>query len=48
MVTIDLAHTSVREANELIRKHGADGTDVELVTFSRTRGGHGSGFPDSG
>ena len=31
MVTIDLAHTSVREANELIRKHGADGTDVELV-----------------
>ena len=31
MVTIDLAHTSVREANEFIRKHGADGTDVELV-----------------
>ena len=31
MVTIDLAHTSVREANERIRKHGADGTDVELV-----------------
>ena len=31
MVTIDLASTSVREANERIRKHGADGTDVELV-----------------
>ena len=31
MVTIDLASTSVREANELIRKYGADGTDVELV-----------------
>ena len=28
MVTIDLASTSVREANELIRKYGADGTDV--------------------
>ena len=31
MVTIDLANTSVREANEFIRKYGADGTDVELV-----------------
>ena len=31
MVTIDLASTSVRDANERIRKHGADGTDVELV-----------------
>ena len=31
MVTIDLAHTSVREANERIRRYGADGTDVELV-----------------
>ena len=31
MVTIDLASTSVREANEVIRKYGADGTDVELV-----------------
>ena len=31
MVTIDLANTSVREANELIRRYGADGTDVELV-----------------
>ena len=31
MVTIDLATTAVRKANELIRKHGADGTDVELV-----------------
>ena len=31
MVTIDLANTSVREANERIRKYGADGTDVELV-----------------
>ena len=31
MVTIDLASTSVREANELIRKYGADGTDVEFV-----------------
>ena len=31
MVTIDLAGTSVREANERIRRYGADGTDVELV-----------------
>ena len=31
MVTIDLATTAVREANELIRRHGADGTNVELV-----------------
>ena len=31
MVTIDLATTAVREANERIRRHGADGTDVELV-----------------
>ena len=28
MVAIDLASTSVRKANELIRKYGADGADV--------------------
>ncbi len=31
MVTIDLARTAVRDANELIREYGAGGTDVELV-----------------
>ena len=30
-IRIDLANTSVREANEVIRRYGADGTDVELV-----------------
>ena len=31
MVTIDLAEISVREANELIRKYGAEKEDVELI-----------------
>jgi glutamate synthase domain-containing protein 2 len=31
MVTIDLAEISVRKANELIWKHGADGDDVEVI-----------------
>ncbi len=31
MVTIDLAKIPVRQANELVRQHGAAGEDVELV-----------------
>ncbi len=31
MATIDLGVTPVREANELIRKYGADGLDVEVL-----------------
>ena len=31
MVKIDLAQTPVREANELIRKYGAENEDVELI-----------------
>lgn len=31
MATIDLSVTPVREANELIRKYGADGVDVEVL-----------------
>ncbi len=31
MVTIDLAKVPVRQANELVRQHGAAGEDVELV-----------------
>lgn len=31
MATIDLSVTSVREGNELIRKYGADGIDVEVL-----------------
>ena len=31
MATIDLSVTSVRDANELIRKYGADGIDVEVL-----------------
>ena len=31
MATIDLSVISVREANELIRKYGADGVDVEVL-----------------
>ena len=31
MVTIDLAKLPVRNANELIRKHGAAGEDVEVI-----------------
>jgi glutamate synthase domain-containing protein 2 len=31
MVTIDLAELTVRKANELIRKHGAAGEDVEVI-----------------
>ena len=39
MVTIDLAATSVREANERIRKHGAEGTDVEIINPDARRAG---------
>ena len=31
MATIDLSVTTVREANELLRKYGADGIDVEVL-----------------
>jgi len=31
VVTIDLAKIPVREANELIRQHGAEGQDVEVI-----------------
>ena len=31
MATIDLSLTPVREANDLIRKYGADGEDVEIL-----------------
>ncbi|MFN4141747.1 glutamate synthase-related protein [Aestuariivirga sp.] len=31
MATIDLSVTPVREANELLRKHGAEGVDVEVL-----------------
>jgi glutamate synthase domain-containing protein 2 len=31
MATIDLSVTTVREANELLRKYGADGVDVEVL-----------------
>ena len=31
MATIDLSVTPVREANELLRKYGADGVDVEVL-----------------
>ena len=45
MATIDLSVTTVREANELLRKYGADGIDVEVVPVRRWAGVWEAGQP---